>query len=84
MFPTFGFYCNMMGLLAEDVSHVVPLATLCKACAWEAATFKKVSAHFSMCACHPGAQAMLNFSVSFQFCRMTSPDPKTFPKPSTP
>merc|ERR1712197_80 len=26
--------------------------------------------HFSTCACHPCAGAMLIFSVSFQFCRM--------------
>ena len=33
--------------------------------------------HFSICACHPCAGAMLIFSVSFQFSRMTSEeDPK--------
>ena len=32
---------------------------------------KKIVLHFSICACHPCAGAMLIFSVSFQFCRMT-------------
>ena len=30
-------------------------------------TAKKVEIHFSICACHPCAGAMLIFSVSFQF-----------------
>ena len=32
---------------------------------------KKKSDTFSICACHPCAGAMLIFSVSFQFLRMT-------------
>ena len=32
--------------------------------------FQKNLVHFSICACHPCAGAMLIFSVSFQFCRM--------------
>ena len=31
---------------------------------------RKNFVHFSICACHPCAGAMLIFSVSFQFCRM--------------
>ncbi|GKD44805.1 hypothetical protein Tco_1269450, partial [Tanacetum coccineum] len=32
---------------------------------------KKILDHFSICACHPCAGAMLIFSVSFQFYRMS-------------
>ena len=35
--------------------------------------------HFSICACHPCAGAMLIFSVSFQFLRMTGCDPGSDP-----
>ena len=36
---------------------------------------KKKCDTFSICACHPCAGAMLIFSVSFQFLRMTRCDP---------
>ena len=36
---------------------------------------KKKCDTFSICACHPCAGAMLIFSVSFQFLRMTGFDP---------
>ncbi len=39
---------------------------------------------FSICACHPCAGAMLIFSVSFQFLRMTGCDPGSDPIKQTP
>ena len=46
---------------------------LCDRCPWpvanvrDASTWPKNCIHFSICACHPCAGAMLVFSVSFQF-----------------
>ena len=43
----------------------------CQSFIWSSKKMKK-SDTFSICACHPCAGAMLIFSVSFQFLRMTS------------
>ena len=45
---------------------------------WAVSTAKKCDT-FSICACHPCAGAMLIFSVSFQFLRMTGCDPGSDP-----
>ena len=48
-----------------------PTLALCQTTSWQiAGEVTKNCVHFSICACHPCAGAMLIFSVSFQFYRI--------------
>ena len=66
---TFSIPWVLIALLRASIS-CASLVCLCVCACNEPTTWAKNLVHFSICACHPCAGAMLIFSVSFQFYRM--------------